>query len=107
MKEIVGIEKRLNRNKRDNVYNIVLYAEDAIKFAKYTYDKATIYLNRKYLKFNKILQWERIEPKRIGRKKIWLSKEDKIVLSNISLNDKMLILNRSKSSISTRMWRLK
>jgi len=107
MRDIVGIEKRLHRNKRDGVYNIVLYDEDAIKFALYTYGKATIYLDRKYQAFNKIVEWKRTTPKRPGRKKIWLPEEDRIVLSDLSIKDKIILLNRSKSSISTRFWRLR
>jgi hypothetical protein len=106
MKDIVGIEKRLHRNKRDGVYNIVLYAEDAVEFASYTYKKATIYLDRKYQSFSKIMKWERTTPKRPGRKKIWLPEEDRIILSNLPIKDKIILLNRSKSSIATRLWRL-
>ena len=107
MRDVIGVEKRLNRNKRDNVYNIVIYAEDAISFAKYTYEDATIFLNRKYKEFKNISTWERTNKKRPGRKKAWLSHEDKIILSDLPIKDKMNILNRSKSSIFTRIWRLR
>ena len=44
----MSIEKRLSRNKRDNVYNIILFDEDAVEYTRLLYKDATIYLGRKY-----------------------------------------------------------
>lgn len=107
IKDKLDFEKRLNRNKRDNNYNIVLYDEDAIEYASLLYHNATIYLNRKYDKFLEFQDWKRIIPKAKGKKKSWLPYEDKVVLSDMLLKEKMLLLNRSASSIKTRAWRLK
>ena len=102
-----GLEKRLNRNKRDNVYNIVIYDEDAVIYSKMLYDAATIYLDRKYNKFCEIQQWQRVLPKIKSRRKAWLSSEDEIACSSLILKEKMTLLNRSDNSIKTRIWRLK
>ena len=107
IKHCLNFEKRINRNKRDNVYNIVLFNEDAVIYSSMLYRNATIYLDRKYNKFLKICKWERTVPKRKGRQKIWLPSEDKIVLTNLTLKEKISILNRSASSVKTRAWRLK
>jgi len=107
IKAVLNFEKRLNRNKRDNIYNIVLFDEDAIKYTQLLYKDATIYLERKYRRFLKIQDWKRSIPKRIGRKKAWLSYEDKVIINrSISLKEKSLLLDRTLSSIKTRLWRL-
>lgn len=107
IKDNFGFEKRINRNKRDNVYNIVLYDEDAVEYAKLLYTNATIFLDRKYIKYLEVLEWIRSIPKKKGKKKSWLPYEDKVVLDeSISLKEKMSMLRRSRSSIVTRSWRL-
>jgi len=104
---VLGVEKRLNRNHRDNLYNIVLYREDAIEYAKYLYDSSVLYLDRKYDAFLGMQEWHRVTPKRKGRQKKWLPYEDLVVLSDdYSLVEKCTLLNRTKQSVSTRLWRL-
>lgn len=49
LKEDLGLEKHVNRNKRDGVYNIFISGPNAIKLAKLI-DNLGIYLNRKYNK---------------------------------------------------------
>jgi hypothetical protein len=108
IKDNLNFEKRINRNKRDGVYNIVLYDEDAIEYTKLLYANATIFLDRKYNKYLELLGWVRSIPKCKGKKKSWISYEDKLVLDDsISLRDKMSLLCRSRSSIVTRLWRLR
>jgi len=108
IKTVLNFEKRLNRNRRDNVYNIVLFNEDAVEYTRLLYKNNTMCLKRKYQEFLKIQNWERSVPKRSGRQKTWLSYEDKIIINkSISLKEKSLLLNRTSSSIKTRLWRLK
>jgi len=104
---VLGIEKRLNRNQRDNLYNIVLYREDAVEYAKYLYSNSELHLNRKYEKFGEVQRWQRTIPRRKGRKKSWLPYEDFVILSdNYSVAEKCVLLKRTKQSINTRIWRL-
>lgn len=111
LKEIenyLGIIKHINKTKRDNVYNITLFDEAAVTFVSLLYKNSTIFLNRKYNKYLDIQNWVRTTPKRKGCPKIWLEYEDKLILNNtISFKDKCKILNRTKSSIKTRQWRLR
>jgi len=108
IKNVLNFDKRLNRNKRDNVYNIVLFDEDAIEYTKLLYDNATIYLNRKYSKYLDFKKWKRTIPKSKSRKKKWLDYEDKVILNNtLSIKEKMLLLSRTEKSIKMRFWRLK
>lgn len=58
--------KNLNRNKRDNIYNITIKNENALKFSRILYNKSEIYMNRKYNSYILISQWKRT--KKIGNK---------------------------------------
>jgi hypothetical protein len=58
--------KKLSRNKRDNIYNIIIKNENALKFGKLLYYKSSLYLNRKYKSYTKISKW--IRTKNIGNK---------------------------------------
>ena len=108
IKETLNFEKRLSRNKRDGVYNIVLYSEDAVAYTSLLYNNASLRLDRKHNKFCEIQKWIRTTPKRPGRKKYWLGYEDKVVLSDsLSLKEKCILLERSPSSIKTKLWRLR
>ena len=51
-----NITKNLNRNKRDNIYNIIVKNKDAVNLAKLLYDNNDIHLNRKYEKAMFILK---------------------------------------------------
>lgn len=51
-----GITKKLNRNKRDNVYNIVVKNKNAKDLANLLYNNDEIHLNRKYDKAMFILE---------------------------------------------------
>ena len=107
IKETLDFEKRLNRNKRDDVYNIVLYNEDAVNYTELLYGKSYIHIDRKYNSYLAVQKWIRTVPKQSGRQKTWLGYEDKIVLSEeLTIEEKMKLLNRTKSSINTRKWRL-
>lgn len=104
--DVVGAEKRINRNKRDDIYNICLYREDAILYARYLYNGSTLYMDRKRFLFDEIQKWSRTIPKRKGRQKSWLPHEDELIMSDMPIDQMTSDLNRSVGSIKTRMWRL-
>ena len=102
-----NIYKNISRNKRDSIYNISLFNEDAIKVSRFLYENNEISLPRKFSKFNEMLLWKRNKPSRKGNPRKWKEHEDKMVISNnFSIEEKIKILNRSKKSIQTRIWRL-
>jgi len=107
IQRVVGAEKKLTRNTRDNVYNIVLYNEDAQIYTDYLYQHSSIHIDRKYTSYKKVQHWVRTIPKAATRSKTWDADEDLIVLSAMSLEAKMKYLNRTASSIKNRAWRLK
>jgi len=107
IEEITGLKKEINRNTRDNVYNIMLNNEEAIKYAEYLYKDSNLYLDRKYNEFLNFSSWIRSIPKRNCVVKKWSEEQDKIVLNNVlSLQEKMKLLNRTSKSINVRFWRL-
>lgn len=103
LKNQLDIDKNINRNKRDGVYNIVIKNEDAILLAKYLYENSTLYLNRKYDKYNEILQWKRTKKKIIA--KSWKQEEIDFIL-NHSLEESIKELGRSKSSIQNKKYKV-
>lgn len=68
LNKVLGITKSVNRNKRDNVYNIVLLNENAQDLAKLLYltsSDCDLHLNRKYDIAVDIQNWKRTVEKRI------------------------------------------
>jgi hypothetical protein len=65
-----NIEKLINRNKRDNIYNISVLKEDAQEISKFLYHNNTISIQRKYNNYLEVMGW--VRP--VGMKvKPWLS----------------------------------
>lgn len=104
LKDEFNIVKIVNRNKRDNVYNITVKNEDAINLGNYIYKNSTIYMDRKYKKYSEFKKWKRTK-KKINAK-TWTDEEDNFILNN-NVEKSMKTLNRTESSIKTRLWRLK
>ena len=59
MFDTLGIEKKINRNKRDDIYNIMLTKELSQQYSEILYKDSTIYLDRKYKKYLEVQNWER------------------------------------------------
>lgn len=103
----LGIKKAVNRNKRDNVYNIILYREDAQKLVDLLYYDDCLCLERKKEKAAEVLSWVRPNSikKRIGEVKKWDDEQDQYILTH-TLEESMSFLNRTRKSINIRLWRL-
>ena len=100
-----GIEKNINRNKRDNIYNIMIKNEDALNVIHYLYDNCELYLERKYQKALETYGWVRTKPKAAPRKK-WTPEQDEYILSH-TIEESMKYLDRTKNSIEMRLYRLR
>lgn len=61
-----NILKKINRNKRDNIYNICHYKEDAQVISRFLYKDSDLYVDRKYSKYLEIDSW--IRPKNMKKK---------------------------------------
>ena len=105
--EITGKPLKLpQKNKRDSIYNICIFKEDAVSFCNYIYPENCLSINRKYENAQKIKKWIRplAMKKRDGVKK-WTEDQDAFILSN-SIDDSCEKLDRSEQSIEMRLWRL-
>lgn len=107
LESVTGKKKTSKPNKRDNVQNIAVYKEDAQKVARQLYYNKCLALPRKLSKAKDVLNWKRPKTmKRIKNRKRWTIDEDDFILSN-SIEIAMKTLDRSRSSIEMRVWRLK
>jgi len=107
LKNNFNILKKNNRNARDSFYNILITKEDAQKVSFYLYDKSTLNIKRKYESYLSMMKWKRpFGMKKLSKAKRWNNFEDKYIL-NHSLENSCKKLERSKSSVKNRVFRLK
>lgn len=60
LKEVTGEQKQVNRNKRDNFYNIISYRERALELVKcLNYATAEVFITRKREAALNLLEWSR------------------------------------------------
>lgn len=106
LERVIQERKRVVRNKRDDIYNIMLNREKAQQFMKYLYYSDCLALKRKLKNVKKALRWKR--PKVINRvfKDFWEPKDDEYIL-NHSIQESFHHLNRTERSVKMRLWRLK
>ena len=98
------ITKRINRCKRDNVYNIMICDEAALAVCERLYAHATIYIQRKYDTYLMMKMWKRQVPKAPLRKS-WDEEQDSFILTH-STKESANYLCRTTSSIKNRKFRL-
>lgn len=97
--DIVGYRPETQRNKRDNVYNIMIIKENAIKLITYLYYDNCVGVDRKLKSANEIKQWIRPEEMRIvGKQRKWTI-EDMEYIKTHTVLDSMHTLNRTKNSV--------
>lgn len=97
--------KDTKRNKRDDIYNIVVLKEDAVILCDEIYYNGCLSLDRKYRKAEDVKNWERPEGMIISPKKNWSDIDDEYILSH-ELEESMDYLDRTESSVMMRLWRL-
>jgi len=106
LQKLTGKCKKLKRNKRDNVYNIVVYKEDAVQLATVLYYPHCFAMSRKYKKARFIQRWKR--PKDMHRalnRKCWSQEENQYIRQHTILQSSKK-LQRTPQSISMQIWRL-
>lgn len=105
IKEVTGKTKTTSRNTRDCVFNIMINKEDAQLLIKEMYYDNCMALNRKYEKAKDILSWTRPKYLKKINSKRWDNCQDKYIL-NHTIEESIATLNRTKSSIQNRLFRL-
>jgi hypothetical protein len=108
LKSITGKHKEINRNKRDAVFNITIFIEDAKKVIEFLgYNDTNITIPRKKQSALDVLSWVRpsnMKEINFARKK-WTPEEDAFIL-NHSLPESVSMTRRTEKSIKIRLWRL-
>jgi hypothetical protein len=102
-----GQVKEVTRNKRDNIYNINVYKEDAVTLASILYPLNCLSLKRKYISAQEVIKWLRPDNMRTKyRSKPWTNEQDEFIKTH-TIEESVQLLNRNKNSIEMRLWRLK
>ncbi len=105
IEKITRERKKVKRNKRDNIYNIMLNREKAQRFAEYLYYPGCLALKRKLKKVKEILRWKRPEIlKKISRNE-WQDTENQYLLTH-TIKESRNYLKRTERSVKMRLWRL-
>jgi hypothetical protein len=99
-------KKIVNPNKRDNVFNLTYFNEEAQKICKTIYYDGCIGINRKINNSKTILEWKRPNGMKKIRRKSWTFEEDAYIVNN-SIENSSMQLGRSEQSIKSRLWRIK
>lgn len=106
IEKITGERKKLNRNARDNIYNIMVNRERAQQFIRYLYYPNCLALKRKLKKAKTALKWKRPKDMKRVFQRFWKKWEEKYILTHI-MGESCDYLKRTKSSVKNKLWDLK
>ena len=102
IEEHTGVKKVVNRNKRDNIYNISMFCEDAQKLIALMYYEGAIALERKRRSAEEATKWVRPPgSKKQFHQQPWTEEDNEVVLNN-SVEDAMRILGRERATVLAR-----
>jgi len=104
---VTGARRQANRNKRDNVFNILVARDPAARFAEWLYYEGALALQRKAAKAELVGTWRRPSTMRtrpVGRRN-WSRAEDALLLS-LTTTEAVAALGRTAKSVTARRWRL-
>lgn len=101
----LGCRKKISRNTRDNIYNIMVMRQGAVDLARLLYltDNA-LCLPRKLRIAEALQKW--ISPFPIKKCQSWLPEDDTMILT-LPLAQAAQHLKRTEQSIKMRLWRLR
>jgi hypothetical protein len=103
---VIGQRKRANRNRRDHIYNLTVFKEDAQKLSRELYEGSALRLERKHAAYVGLMRWVRPEGmERRGPKNWWTPEQDSYIRTH-PVQDAMLHLGRSERSIRMRKYHL-
>ncbi|MFB7588512.1 LAGLIDADG family homing endonuclease [Streptomyces sp. NPDC056169] len=106
-KKVTGAERRIKRNTRDGVYNILYTKEAAIRLAEHLYFPGCLALERKRSAAAALASWVRPPGMKVRPpRKPWTAEADRILLTAPTLSQAAAELGRSQSSCKVRRWRL-
>ncbi|WP_067488261.1 hypothetical protein [Actinomadura hibisca] len=105
--EVTGVQRTVNPNKRDGIYNPLLTSEPAVEFTRWLYYEGCLALERKRARAREVAQWTRPEGmRRRTTRKRWTPEEDAVAL-NSTIKEGARLLGRTEQSVQLRRWRLR
>lgn len=106
--EVTGAERKLKRNARDNIYNVLYMMEIAQGLAADLYYPGCLSLDRKRAAASSLADWTRPTGMRAAyTQRRWNEREDRILLKLNSPKAAAEELGRTVQSCSLRLWRLR
>lgn len=103
---LTGVTRQTSRNKRDGVYNIAFFNEDARKLVSVLYYPDALAIPRKVAAAVVVQDWIRpVGMRAHSRKRVWTDAEDRVALEHTPTQSAK-ILYRSVRSTNIRRWRL-
>jgi hypothetical protein len=103
---LTGKRKRVCRNRREGFFNLALFREDAQLVLRMLYYPNALALARKQAAAQKALEWQRPETMRKMAPRIEWEDEADTVIRVCSIDEAARTLERSRSSIANRRFRL-
>ncbi|KQX58074.1 MULTISPECIES: hypothetical protein [unclassified Streptomyces] len=106
-KKVTGAERRIKRNTRDGIHNVLYTNEAAVQLAAHLYYPGCLALERKKSATASLTEWVRPAGMKVRPpRKPWTAEEDRILLAAPTLAHAAAELSRSQSSCQVRRWRL-
>ncbi|MFG2728972.1 LAGLIDADG family homing endonuclease [Streptomyces canus] len=107
-REIAGAERVINRNTRDEVYNITYDKEAAQALAADLYYPGCLALGRKQVKADAVASWIRpFDMRIVHSRRVWTAQEDHVLLQATDVVAVAEKLGRTENSCRLRLWRLR
>ncbi|GGZ26509.1 hypothetical protein GCM10010300_82360 [Streptomyces olivaceoviridis] len=107
-RQVTGVERTVNRNTRDEVYNILYAKEAAQDLAADLYYPGCMSLGRKQVKADAIASWRRPPDMRVVHsRRNWTAQEDLTLLRSHDITAVAHELGRTEQSCRLRLWRLR
>ena len=106
--EVTGVQRTVNRNARDGIYNVIVTMEAGQRLAADLYYPGCLALARKQIAADSFATWERPAGMRNAyTARRWTATEDRILLQLNSPTAAAEVLGRTRQSCNLRMWRLR
>jgi hypothetical protein len=106
--KITGVERTINRNARDEVYNISYEKEAAQALVADLYYPGCLSLGRKQVKADSLASWTRpVDMRVVHSRRSWTAREDQMLLQSVDIVTISNELGRTERSCRLRLWRLR
>jgi hypothetical protein len=102
----IGRPRKSQRNRRDDMFNVMAMQEAAVGLASVLYYKGSLALDRKARAAHLVQAWKRPAGMKIMSPRPWDAAQDEIAV-NHCVEEAARLLDRSERSVSLRRWRIR